>query len=490
MRLPPRPVIYEVHTFVWLDELKRRYQRELTLAEVPIDEWRTIAALGVDAIWLMGVWERSPSGLAIAAHNADLQASFLRALPDFTPEDNVGSAYCVRRYEVDARLGGRVGLATARAALASCGLGLILDFVPNHVAPDHPWVSEHPEYFIQGSAEELLAAPTSFIAAGEHVIACGKDPYFPAWPDVVQLNVFHPELRVAMITTVSDIASQCDGMRCDMAMLVNTNVFQRTWGERAGAPPVTEYWYDVIGSVKAIYRDVCFIAEVYWDMEWDLQQLGFDFCYDKRLYDRLEHESAANVRSHLLADGAYQEKLLRFIENHDESRAATAFPGARGRAAAVASMTLPGGKLIYHGQCAGYNIRPSVFLCRQPPETPDAESAVFYQDLLAALRLPALREGDWSLCQVTGWPDNPSNENLVAWWWRHATQQVLIVVNLSDSAAQGLLMLPWPELANSTVQLNDVLGDTHYERDGSLLVHEGLYVALAAWGYHVFVMTP
>ncbi|NJM08322.1 alpha-amylase [Candidatus Gracilibacteria bacterium] len=362
--------------------------------------------------------------------------------------------------------------------------------MPNHVAPDHPWVTEHPEYFIQGSAEDLARDPASYIAAGAYVIACGKDPYFPAWPDVVQLNVFDLGLRATIIATVSDIASQCDGMRCDMAMLVNTTIFQRTWGERAGTAPPTEYWYDVIGSVKTIYPQVRFIAEVYWDMEWELQQLGFDFCYDKRLYDRLEHESASSVRGHLLADSAYQEKLLRFVENHDEPRTVVAFPGAKGRVAAVASLTLPGGKLVYHGQFEGRSVRPPVFLRRQPTETADRALLEFYQRLLPALRLPALRAGSWSLCEDRGWPDNPSHEHLVAWCWRHETQRVLVVVNLSDSAAQALVMLPWPDLADQSWNLHDLLGDTQLQRDGNMLLQEGLYVALGAWGYHLFTLTP
>ena len=167
-------------------------------------------------------------------NNPGLLTDFRRALPDFTEEDNVGSPYCVRRYIVDARLGGREGLAFAREQLAKRGMRLVLDYVPNHVAPDHPWALEHPEYFIQGSLEDLEREPAAFLQVGEKIIACGRDPYFPAWPDVLQLNAFHPGLRQAAIETVTEIASQCDGMRCDMAMLLMNPIFERTWGERAG----------------------------------------------------------------------------------------------------------------------------------------------------------------------------------------------------------------------------------------------------------------
>ena len=114
---PRRPVIYEINTWVWLNSLSRHYQRAITLGNVPTEQWDAIAALGVDAVWLMGVWERSPEGIRIANRNAGLQADFRRALPDYTPADNVGSAYCVRRYVVDEHLGGPAGLAMARQML-------------------------------------------------------------------------------------------------------------------------------------------------------------------------------------------------------------------------------------------------------------------------------------------------------------------------------------------------------------------------------------
>ena len=274
----------------------------MDLAAVPEQEWDAIASQGFDAIWFMGVWERSPAGIDVSMRNQGLLADFRRALPDFSPEDNVGSPYCVRRYVVDEHLGGPKGLATARRLLRQRGLRLILDFVPNHVAPDHPWVSDHPEYFVQGSADDARNDPASFIEVAGKVFACGRDPYFPAWPDVLQLNAFQPGLRQAVIETISEIAGQCDGIRCDMAMLVLNDIFERTWGGRAGSKPVNDYWTTVIPAIKGRHPEFRFIAEAYWDLEWELQQQGFDFCYDKKLYDRMEHGAAENVRLHLLAD--------------------------------------------------------------------------------------------------------------------------------------------------------------------------------------------
>ncbi len=112
-----RPVIYEIATWVWLDESRSRYGQALTLATIPAQEWDALADLCVDAVWLMGVWERSPAGVAVANANPDLQAKFRRVLPDYRPEDNIGSAYCVRDYVVAAHLGGPDALAQARAEL-------------------------------------------------------------------------------------------------------------------------------------------------------------------------------------------------------------------------------------------------------------------------------------------------------------------------------------------------------------------------------------
>ena len=235
--LPKQPLIYEINTWVWLAELSRKYKSPITLSNVPPEEWESIASFGFDAVWLMGVWQRSPAGTKLARGMAPLLEEYRKALPDFTPDDIPGSPYCIRDYTVDAQLGGPEGLYGARTALADCGLGLILDFVPNHVAMDHDWILEHPEFIIQGDATDLIRAPREFFQSGGSVFAFGRDPNYPPWPDVAQLNAFHPGLREAAIGTLLGIASQCDGVRCDMSILLINRIFQKTWGSRAGKEP-------------------------------------------------------------------------------------------------------------------------------------------------------------------------------------------------------------------------------------------------------------
>jgi Alpha amylase, catalytic domain len=481
---PRYPTIYEINTWVWLGELSTKTRDTITLGSVPESEWDALAGHGFDAIWLMGVWERSPAGIAIANRNKNLLDDFKRVLPDFKLQDNVGSPYCVRRYVVDQHLGGPEGLAAARQELENRDIRLILDFVPNHVAPDHPWVTAHPEYFVQGTLDDVNKDPASFIRIGDRVLACGRDPYFPAWQDVLQLNAFQAELRQAMFETVSGIAGQCDGIRCDMAMLVTNAIFERTWGSRAGKRPTTDYWPDLIRAVKKASPEFLFIAEAYWDLEWELQQQGFDFCYDKRLYDRLEHDDAESVRLHLCANLAYQAKLLRFIENHDEPRAAATFSPAKQRVAAVTIATSPAARLFYEGQFEGRKIRLPVFLGRRPEEPKDESLQVFYNWLLDAVDAPAFRDGQWALCNSAGWPDNSSYQNLVAWTWVKDKDRYLIVVNLSDSAAQARIQLPWEDLRAKTWRLVDALSGQSYDRNGDEMRDPGLYVDLKPWNYH------
>jgi len=482
------PFVYEVNAWVWLDELSRREGAKVDLAGVPESEWEAIASLGFDAVWLMGVWERSPAGKAIALANESLVESFRRVLPDFAEADVAGSPYCVREYRVDAHLGGPGALAAAREALARHGLGLILDFVPNHVAPDHPWTEAHPEYLVNGSDDDLERDPASFVRVGAGVVANGRDPYFTAWPDVVQLNAFSPDLRRAVVATVRSIAAQCDGVRCDMAMLVTNDVFERTWGDRAGPRPDGDYWPTVIPAVKAEHPGFVFVAEAYWDLEWELQQQGFDHCYDKRLYDRLVHDGAEQIHGHLSADVGYQRRLVRFLENHDEPRAAATFPRDQARAAAVTTLAQTGMRLVHEGQLEGRKVQLPVFLARRPDEPVDPDVRAFYDTLLGALRDGVFRDGEWVLGERRGWEGNDTWRQLVVWGWRGAARK-LVVVNLGERPANGHVTLPWEELRARRWRLDDASDGRQYERSGDDL-RDGLYVALDPWHWHLFDLTP
>lgn len=486
---PNKPFIYQINTWVWLDRLSRTYEMPLTLETVPDDVLNELAALNVDAIWLMGVWYRSPATRASALRYIH---EYRGALPDITPEDVVGSPYAVGMYQVDGNLGGRTGLANFRRRLAERGLKLILDYVPNHVATDHPWVSRHPEWMVQGKPADLRKRKDDFFSTRDslgqaRVIAHGRDPYFPGWVDTAQINAFNPEVRRATVDLLKDIASQCDGVRCDMAMLFLNDIFRRTWGGYVPENPTTEFWADVIQPVREAHADFLFMAEVYWDMEYRLLELGFDYCYDKRLYDRIRDNDIGGIRTHLIADGGYQQHLTRFIENHDEQRAVAHFGLPKSKMGAVMICTLPGATLLHDGQFEGRRVKLPVQIGRQPEEKLDMELKQFYQRLLQETRAPIYQRGHWVQYHPSPAKDNGSHHNLVAYGWRCDHQYRLIVINLTGSWSQSHISLYlWPEMGHSNWLLTDILNDAHYTRGGGHMLNPGLYVELAPYSAHVF----
>jgi hypothetical protein len=267
------------------------------------------------------------------------------------------------------------------------------------------------------------------------------------------------------------------------------DVFQRTWGERAGARPADEYWPATIAAVKADHGDFVFLAEAYWDLEYALQQQGFDYCYDKRLYDRLIHDGAEAVHGHLTGDTVYQERLLRFIENHDEPRAAAAFPAGKARAAAVAMLAQTGARLVHDGQLDGRRVQLPVFLGRRPDEQPDPDLRAFYERLLEGISDDVFRTGAWQLAEASGWDGNDGWRNLLAWVWHGDGSRKLVVVNLGDARAEGRVSLPWDELRGADWTLADASSGELYERRGDDL-RNGLYVSLDPWGWHLFDVAP
>jgi len=318
------------------------------------------------------------------------------------------------------------------------------------------------------------------------VLAYGRDPYFDGWPDTLQLNYGNPATQQAMIGELLKIADQCDGVRCDMAMLVLPEVFQRTWGIEAEL-----FWPKATQRVREKSPDFMFMAEVYWDLEWTMQQQGFDYAYDKRLYDRLRDGHARPVREHFHAGLDYQNKLARFLENHDEPRAAATFAPDVHEAAAVVTFLSPGLRFFHQGQFEGRTKRISPHLIRGPYEPVDERVAQFYDRLLAGLRQPVVRDGRWQLLEcVPAWDGNFSSDAFIACAWEGSDgQRVLVAVNYAPHQSQCYIRLPLPEIGGRAWRLKDLMGTAAYDRDGNDLQSPGLYLDVAPWQYHVFEMS-
>ena len=479
-------MLYQINTRLVLREIGPN----ATLDDLPDALFDDLATRGIEHVWMLGVWQTGPAGREVSRTNAEWLAGYRALLPDLRDDDITGSPFAVRAYTVHADFGGDEALARLRQRLHRRGLKLLLDFVPNHVALDHPWVQQHPEWFIHGSTHDLAREPQNWARVGDRILAHGRDPYFPGWPDTLQLNYFHPGLREAMRDQLLAIASRCDGVRCDMAMLLLPDVFRGTWGEAAHANGVRaneeDFWPWAIATLPANFL---LLAEVYWDLEWALQRRGFHFTYDKRLLDRLRTGRVSGVRAHLGGALDFQRRSARFLENHDEARAASAFDLARHRAAAVVTYLLPGLRFFHEGQWQGRKAHASIHLGRRPIEPIDGEIQTFYDRLLPCLGRPELLLGAWRLCPCNrAWANNPTAENFLAWRWQTEAGGLLVAVNYGPTQGQCYVGLE-PEVAGHDWELRDLLSDAAYQREGDDLAHRGLYLDLPAWGYHVFAMS-
>jgi hypothetical protein len=481
------PSLLQINTRVWLTALSRHLGRPATLEDIPDQALDELAVKGFDWIWLLSVWQTGDASRVVSLTHPEWRREFQETLPDLMDADIQGSGFAITAYSVHRSLGGDTALAHLRNRLRERGLKLMLDFVPNHTGLGHAWVEEHPEYYVAGTEDDLSRAPRNYTwvkrPQGDLLLAHGRDPYFSGWTDTLQLNYGNPATQEAMMGELLRIVGQCDGARCDMAMLLLPEVFQKTWGASA-----RDFWPEAIRRVREKVSAFCFMAEVYWDLEWTMLQQGFDYAYDKRLYDRLHEGRPRPVREHFRAELAYQTRLARFLENHDEPRAAATFPGSQHQAAAVITYLAPGLRFFHQGQLEGRLKRISPHLGRAPEEPENEPLRNFYERLLKVLRRAAARVGQWQLLECApAWDGNSSNDAFIAFSWHHTNgEHLLVVVNYAPHQAQCYVRLSFPELGGRLWRLRDLMGEAQYERDGNGLQSSGLYLDLAPWQWHVF----
>lgn len=488
--LPPlrsHPHLYEINAWAWLEDLSARYGRLIHLGSVPPQEWDKLQELGFDFIWLMGVWKRSAIGRRIMRTDAACFAAYDAALPGWTMEDVTGSPYSIQDYIPDPRIGDEKGLDAVRQQLHARNMRLILDFVTNHTGLDHPWVASHPEYYVQGKLDDFRKNPAAFyLVEGNgptRFVARGKDPYFPPWPDTAQLNYYNPALREAMLGVLRAIAQHSDGVRCDMAMLSLNDVFARVWGPLVSGFPVPqdEFWPSAVAALPGFI----WIGEVYWNMEQRLQQLGLTFTYDKRFYDGLLGSQPQEVRLHLKEDRAYQARLVRFLENHDEKRSVEAFGKERLPAAATLLATVPGMRFYHHGQLEGRKLHLPIPLRRAAGEPPDPEIQALYARLLSITQEAIFHEGEWRLLEARPAGD-ASFQNLIAYEWRLGKTLKVIAANLGSAPSQGSIALGEEFDPSRRYVFFDQLNGKSFEWRGEDLARSGLFVRLEAFRSHIF----
>ena len=450
------PLLYEVHTRQWLAELGIR-----SLADVRDETIDALAKLGVTHLWLMGVWPTGPRAIAIARK---MKKEFDEALPGWTVDDVTGSPYSVAEYTVAKDFGGDSALAALRERLRQRGIGVILDFVPNHIGIDHAWVQ----------SDHVVSSPTEIagtFADGKRFVAHGKDPNFAGWIDTAQVEYRRTATRAAMRDVLASIAERCDGVRCDMAMLLLPEIFDKTWEHIPCEEAAADFWGPAIAYVKTAHPQFTFIAEVYWGLEARLCELGFDYAYDKELYDRLVHDEPS-------LGNADHARRVHFLENHDEPRAAKSLPIDRHRAAALLTLGLPGMRFLHHGQLDGARRFARIQLRRRADEPVNHAVRTMYARLFEALRASSIGEGEGQvLAPERAWDDNPTSDAFAIVKW----PRDLVVVNLAPHRGQCRVRVPDTE---GKWELVDRLGDERWVRDD--MATNGLFLDLPARGAQLF----
>lgn len=394
----PRLVLIAKNSFVWLDQLSKKYQRPiLRLDEVPDEELLQLQQRGINGLWLIGLWERSIASRRIKQMMGQ--------------EDAVASAYSLMDYEIAADLGGWEALQNLRWRAWQHGIRLSADMVPNHVGIDSRWVAEHPDWFISlpsspfpaysYNGADLSNDSRVTIQIEDHYynktdaavvfkrvdrqtgdtrfIYHGNDGTSMPWNDTAQLDYTKPEVREAVIQTILHVAKNFPIIRFDAAMTLARKHIQRLWFPEpgyGGAIPTrsehgltqqqfaaalpNEFWREVVDRINTEVPDTLLLAEAFWMMEgYFVRTLGMHRVYNSAFMHMLRDEDNAKyrqlIKNTLEFDPEILKRYVNFMNNPDERTAAEQF-GTTEKYFGVLTMmvTLPGLPMFGHGQIEGY----------------------------------------------------------------------------------------------------------------------------------------
>ena len=331
----PRVVLMAKSTYVWLDQLSRRYARELrTLDAIPDEELDTLASWGVTGLWLIGLWQRSVASERIKRMRGNADA--------------VASAYSLDDYRIADDLGGEAAYANLRDRAWARGIRLASDMVPNHMGIDSRWVIEHPEWFLSLPEPPFPAytytgadlSPDARVGivledhywddsdaavtfkrfdretGDERYVYHGNDGTSFPWNDTAQLDFLSPEVREHVIGVILDVARRFPIIRFDAAMVLAKKHIQRLWwplpGSGDGIPSRAQYaisqeefdrrmpnefWREVVDRVAAEVPGTLLLAEAFWMLEgYFVRTLGMHRVYNSAFMHMLRDENGAGYR--------------------------------------------------------------------------------------------------------------------------------------------------------------------------------------------------
>ena len=478
--LNDHPILYEISTRPWLYELSKKYGRSITkLVDIPTQEFDQLQKSGVEIVWMMGVWKLGNYGLEF-----DRKQDYSSVLPGWTKDDVIGSPYAITEYTCNPDIGTDDDLIWLRKQFNNRGMKLMLDFVPNHSAVDAPTASSNKKLYMR--APPGTSNPNRYTSEG---LAYGKDPWFDPWRDVLQWNYWESETRTFMKNNLLTVLKFADGARCDMAHLILNDVFSGTWKDELAAwsysKPSTEFWEYAFKEVKARYPNAILLAEVYddWQIE-KLYQLGFTYCYDKLLLDKLE-KTAYDVNDYIHYKGeSFFGHVAHFVENHDENRAVFNMQGniEKAKAAGTIAATLGGMIFFNHGQWSGLRNKLDVHLRRGANESPDSGTVKYYEKLMQIIVDPAFKGPNYYFV----WNMSGDRKNdFIAYIREKDKGHYLVVVNYNQY--YGCAEVPIHNISGSgNRKIKEMISGVEYTRNADTMRGIGLTVCLQGYQAQIF----
>ncbi|MCS7194423.1 MAG: alpha-amylase family glycosyl hydrolase [Meiothermus sp.] len=491
----PQVVLLAKNTFVWLDQLSKRYARPIqTLDAIPEEELKRLQDWGVNALWLIGLWERSRASRQIKRRMGNPEA--------------LASAYAVYDYTIAEALGGEAALEVLRRKAARYGIRLAADMVPNHTAMDGRWVVEHPDWFISlpyppfpsysFSGPDLSEDPRVGLYLEDHYydrsdaavvfkrvdrqsgevryIYHGNDGTAMPWNDTAQLNYLLPEVREAVIQTILKVARRFPILRFDAAMTLTRRHYQRLWWPPPGGSPwgpsvpsraehampqedfdramPQEFWREVVDRVAQEAPDTLLLAEAFWMMEgYFVRSLGMHRVYNSAFMNMLRDEENARYREVLKNTLEFEPEILKrfvnFLSNPDEKTALEQFgKGDKYFGVMTLCATLPGLPMLAHGQVEGLAERYGMEYARAYyEEAPDEGFVAYHQEQIAPLlknRALFAEVENFVLYDAEG--EDGVNQDVFAYSNRRGEVRALVVYHNKNAVARVCLRRSVPQL--------------------------------------------
>jgi len=487
----PRVVMIARNTLVWLDQLSKKYQREIkTLNDIPDEELDLLAQQGFTVLWLIGLWNRSDISKKIKhwCGNPDAESS----------------AYSLKEYRIDDTIGGPDALANLKHRAWERGIRLASDMVPNHTGLDANWLKEHPDWYVHTDdppfpaykfeGGNLSDDPEISIQLEDHYydrsdaavvfkqhdqrdgktsyIYHGNDGTSMPWNDTAQLNYLNPELREAIIQTILDVARQFKVIRFDAAMTLAKRHIQRLWFPEPGsggdipsrsnfsmdgadfnAAIPAEFWREVVDRVAREVPDTLLLAEAFWMMEgYFVRTLGMHRVYNSAFMNMLKMEENSKffemIATTLAFDPRILQRFVNFLSNPDEDTAIAQFgKGDKYFGATVLMVTLPGLPMFAHAQIEGFEEKYGMEYRRAYwAESPDQELIKRHKQLIFPLmkkRYLFAGAGDFRLFPMTN-QEGHKLESVFAYTNRSGSERALVLVNNAYESYSGWIKTAVP----------------------------------------------